>query len=62
MYRRNPTRIELKLDDMTEYDRKKEKMCRDEKSKDTPNWSPRNEKTPVRTKEERIGVVKHNVC
>src|SRR5688572_4008872 len=35
MYRRNPTRIEMKLDDMHEYDQKKEEM---EERKDPNAW------------------------
>jgi hypothetical protein len=59
MYRRNPTRIELKLDDMSEYEQKKEEM--NDKSKETPSgssWSQRGDKTPIRSKEDRIGLPK----
>lgn len=53
MFRRNPTRIELKIDDIQEYNTLKEEL--QERSIDK---NALKRQTPVKTKEERIGINK----
>lgn len=51
MFRRNPTRIELKIEDIQEYNSLKDEL--QEKSMDKISLK---RQTPVKTKEERIGI------
>ena len=51
MFRRNPTRIELKIEDIQEYNTLKDDL--QERSIDKSNLK---RQTPVKTKEERIGI------
>lgn len=57
MFRRSPTRIELKIDDVQEYAILKEQMT--EKSVDKSASSSKRQ-TPIKTKEERIGISKRS--
>jgi len=61
MFRRNPTRIELKLEDQTEYDQMKKEMDEKKRGKDIginteANQSSSNVKK--QTVQERIGFVR----